>query len=232
MDEKPSPIRQVLRTILRTILGTGIFVAILFAPAGRLDWTAGWAFFAASVIGMTTARIWMGRRDPELLRERTEHRAGAEGWDRVSLQIYSLLLTAMLVTASLDAGRFEWSTPPPVAVLVGWVLFVGGGAVGWWALASNTFASVAVRIQTERGHRVISAGPYRFVRHPMYVGILLATPGIALLLGSLWALLPAAGIGVLFVIRTALEDRTLRRELDGYEEFARRVPYLLVPRIW
>lgn len=232
MDRSRTSPLLVARAIVRGILGTAMLAAILFVPAGSFAWPDGLAFFSVALVGVSASTWRMYRSDPELLRERVTARSKARGWDRVILLLYSFTLTAMLVLAGLDAARFEWSAPSFAVKLAGWGAFALGGATGWWALATNPFASEVARIQEDREQRVITSGPYRFVRHPMYVGIILATPGIALLLGSYWALVPAAGIIALFVVRTALEDRMLREELAGYEAFIATTRYRLVPRIW
>ncbi|MEA3440657.1 MAG: isoprenylcysteine carboxylmethyltransferase family protein, partial [Chloroflexota bacterium] len=115
---------------------------------------------------------------------------------------------------------------------LGWLGFLFSLILIWWTFASNPYLSEQVRIQDDRGHEVVSDGPYRFVRHPMYVGIIVTVLCVPLVLGSLLALIPAVLIVVLFVIRTALEDRTLQEELEGYQAYARRVKYRLVPYIW
>jgi len=129
--------------------------------------------------------------------------------------------------------RFGWSPPQATAIhVLGLILMALGQLLFTWAMVSNPFFSTAVRIQIDRGHTVASGGPYRYVRHPGYVGyivFLLATP---LIFGSLWGLLPAAITGMLFIVRTALEDKTLLQELDGYKEYAQRVRYRLLPPLW
>ena len=114
--------------------------------------------------------------------------------------------------------------------VIGYVALLLAMAVTYWAMAANPFLSTVVRIQDDRGHYVVTSGPYRYVRHPMYSAILVMWPGIALELGSWWALIPAAMIVIVFVIRTALEDRTLQAELPGYAEYASQTPRFL-PRL-
>ena len=121
---------------------------------------------------------------------------------------------------------------PLPAKLLAWLGMVLAGALIFWALATNTYLSRMARIQDDRGQVVVTAGPYRFIRHPMYLGVILLFVCMPVALGSGWALLPGAVIGALFVLRTAKEDRMLRDELPGYVEYAERVPYRLVPRIW
>jgi protein-S-isoprenylcysteine O-methyltransferase Ste14 len=136
------------------------------------------------------------------------------------------------LVAGLDA-RFGWTGPIGVALhLAGAVLFAGGLALFGWAMVANAYFSTAARIQDDRGHTVCRDGPYRFVRHPGYVGTIFQSVGTALLLGSAWALIPAAVAVVAITARTVFEDRMLREELPGYAEYARDVRYRLVPRLW
>ncbi|UCC65296.1 MAG: isoprenylcysteine carboxylmethyltransferase family protein, partial [Anaerolineae bacterium] len=136
------------------------------------------------------------------------------------------------VVAGLDA-RFEWSTSVPLALHIGGLIAsVLGWALFMWAMGANAFFSEAVRIQEERGHTVVTNGPYRYVRHPGYVGAILALLATPLLLGSLWALVPAGLAAIGYVVRTGLEDKTLQEELDGYKDYTRQVRYRLLPGVW
>lgn len=149
-----------------------------------------------------------------------------------SLMYLALLLVALLVTAALDAGRYHWSALPPGARVLGVAGTMAASAVIGWAVMVNAFLSRWARIQDDRGQTVVRDGPYRFVRHPMYAGIIVLMGSASLVLGSTWALVPAGLIGVLYVIRTALEDRMLRAELPGYAEYAHCVHARLLPGIW
>ena len=135
------------------------------------------------------------------------------------------------VVAALDY-RYHWSSATVWVIIIGYVLFTAGMVGCFWVLSVNKFAEMSVRIQTDRGHKVIDTGPYAVVRHPMYVACFLLFPGIALALGSLWALIPAALVSVVLVVRTVFEDRTLQEQLDGYREYACRVRYRLIPGVW
>jgi protein-S-isoprenylcysteine O-methyltransferase Ste14 len=148
--------------------------------------------------------------------------ANVPRWDRVILRVYVLLLFALFVTAALDAGRFRWSRMSE-AVQIGGASVIAASAVIWWCTAVNHFLSSAARLQSERGQTVVHDGPYRFVRHPMYTSLIVLMIGIALMLGSWFAVGPAILIGVLFVIRTSLEDRMLTDGLAGYRDYAERV---------
>ena len=154
-------------------------------------------------------------------------------WDKVFFALYIPSFLAILAVASLDVGRFRWtaSLPLPVYVVGYIILFLAYGIV-FWAMWTNRFFSSVVRIQTDRGHHVVQEGPYRFVRHPGYVGAILLGLASAVVLGSIWALIPAGLMATLIIVRTALEDITLRRELPGYSAYARKVKYRLLPGVW
>jgi len=211
-----------------------LFVAALFLPAGRLDWVAGWTFLAAFLAFGLGVSLWMLRHDPALLAERqqAQQKGNVKRWDRVIMSLYSVLLFAMLALAGLDAGRFGWSAMPVAGRVAGWAGFLIAAALIWRVMRENTYLSQMVRIQDDREHRVITTGPYRYVRHPMYVGVILFIVCVPLALGSWWAGIPAGLIAGLFVLRTALEDRTLHDELPGYREYATQVRYRLMPGVW
>jgi len=204
--------------------------AILFIAAGRLDWPMAWVYTG---ISMVDAALLLLIVSPELMRERTHPKADAKAWDRVFARLTGPLgSTVILVVAGLDK-RFGWSAQVPLALqVVGLVAFASGMGLMTWAMAVNNYFSLVVRIQKDRGHTVVTGGPYRYVRHPGYVGGIMFQLGTPLLLGSLWALIPAALSALAFIVRTALEDKTLQRELDGYADYARRVRCRLVPGIW
>jgi protein-S-isoprenylcysteine O-methyltransferase Ste14 len=221
--------------MLRPVILAGLFfvflAVVLFGSAGGIDWPMGWAFLGAYLAFMVMGFLLF---DPELIRERSHIGMGAKGWD-VALASFSFiwLFPLTLIVAGLDVGRFGWSPPvPPVLEILALVVFVIATAFAFWAVRTNRFFSTFVRIQEERGHHVITDGPYAYVRHPGYAGVILATLALPLALGSLWALVPA-GIGAsLFALRALLEDRTLEEELPGYREYAGRVRWLLLPGVW
>ena len=218
--------------VLRLVAGFGAIIALLFIPAGRLDWLEAWLFLVAFFGFMLILYAWMRRHDPELVAERQRSGPNVERWDQVIMGIYTIVLIMVPIVAGLDAVRFGWSSPPLLLQLLGWLGLIASLSLVWWTMAANTYLSEQVRIQEERGHQVVTTGPYRYVRHPMYVGVILAFLGLPLALGSLWALVPAGTCATLFVIRTALEDRTLLEKLPGYREYAERVRYRLLPGVW
>jgi protein-S-isoprenylcysteine O-methyltransferase Ste14 len=231
-NPNPSPGRAVVRSILGVLLIAGVLGFLLFLPAGRLDWIDAWLFIAAYGIVLLFYGIRGALRDPDQLRERGKQGANTKAWDRVVLSIYSLLLLVLFPVCGLDAVRFHLCPLPAGLRGLGWIGMALAAALILRVMAANTFASRTARIQTDRGQTVVSGGPYRHVRHPMYIGIIIFFLCIPLVLGSGWGLIPAAAIGVLFVVRTALEDRMLTRELAGYAEYAQRTRFRLLPGIW
>lgn len=229
---KPRLERSGINRIIQVFVTVLVMGAVLFLSAGRLDWAAAWVFLGLYVLAILTLGVWAMRKNPDVINERGRIAKNTKAWDKVLMTIYTLMLLVLLVVAGLDAGRFGWSAMLVAVQVIG---FVGSGlavALTYWAMSTNPFLSTMVRIQDDRGHRVVTSGPYRYVRHPMYAGTLVLWPCIPLALGSWWALIPGAVIAVIFVIRTALEDRTLQAELPGYAEYARHVRYRLLPGVW
>ncbi len=229
-DTTGSDLSSRVRKRMVQVIGQFVFLAAsMFISAGRFDWLWAWAYIVAGIVLMVVNTLLMPR---ELIALRGEVREGAKPWDRKITALSLLPTTAIPIISGLDE-RFGWSPEMGVAVnLAGLALMFLGQGLFTWAMVSNPFFSTMVRIQTDRGQTVATGGPYRWVRHPGYVGYTLSAVSTALLLGSLWALVPAFLTGVLLVVRTALEDRTLLEELPGYEEYARQVRYRLVPGVW
>jgi protein-S-isoprenylcysteine O-methyltransferase Ste14 len=169
---------------------------------------------------------------PGLLDERFDPGEGTKAWDRPLVSATLLLSLVTLVVAGLDM-RFRWSPELGIVIrLVALIVWLLGDAFSKWAAASNRFYSRIVRIQKNRGHTVVTDGPYRYVRHPGYAGGLVAGLATPVLLGSLYALVAGGVLALLIIIRTALEDRTLHEELLGYTEYAQQIRYRLVPGVW
>ena len=200
--------------------------------AGRTDYWQGWLLIGFGLLSYVAAMVALRGRWG-LLRERVRPGAGVKRWDRAIVVAYVLLNYAVFAVGILDAGRYRWSPGVPWGLyLLGYAGIAAGTGIGMWAMSVNDFFSSHVRIQNDRGHRVCSTGPYRWVRHPGYSGVLLVGPLVPIVLGSLWALIPGVLSTLLIVVRTSLEDRALQRELPGYADYARAVTYRLVPRIW
>jgi protein-S-isoprenylcysteine O-methyltransferase Ste14 len=218
--------------LITVLASTAVIGAIMFLCAGRLDWVPAWVFLALSTITFLTAGLYVVRKNPDVVNERGKGAEGAKTWDRILTSVYAVFMFAIYIVAGFDAGRFQWSVMPLPIQVLGGIGFVLGMVWMYWAMLTNPFLSQVVRIQSERGHTVVSAGPYRYVRHPMYVGILISYGATPLLLGSWLALIPFVIMGALLVMRTALEDKTLQIELPGYAEYAQRVRYRLLPGVW
>ncbi len=208
-------------------------MVILFAAAGGPAWTWAWVYLGINLAIVAIGGPIMLRTSPETVAERGRGLQGTQEWDKVIGAFYLLSFYFLLsLVAGLDA-RFDWTRPLGAAWHTGGaVVLAAGMGLAVWAMVANAYFSTAVRIQGDRGQTVCRSGPYRFVRHPGYVGFILQPLGSALLLGSLWALIPGLLAAALMVIRTLLEDRLLESELPGYEEYAQQVRYRLIPGLW
>ncbi len=227
METKKKTLPYVLTIVILTLLISGIVLT-----AGRWDWIEFWIFLATYLTVFVAWGMYLKFKKPDLMEERLTAFGKGKKWDRILISIYWIMILVFLFTAALDAGRYQnFITPIPIKILA--MLFIlAGYALGFWSGIANQYLSSFVRIQEERGHQVSQAGPYRFIRHPMYAGDILTYPFVALFLNSLWALIPAVLIILLFILRTHLEDNTLQKELDGYREYAQQVKYRLVPYVW
>jgi protein-S-isoprenylcysteine O-methyltransferase Ste14 len=220
---------RVRKRMLQVVIQTLLIAAILFIASGRLDWGWAWAYLGVGVGILVINSLVLS---PELIAERGQVKEDTKDWDRV-LAIFIIIPTlGTLIVAGLDE-RYGWSPQLDWAIqVVALVFFALAQGLFSWAMASNKFFSGTVRIQEERGHAVASGGPYRYVRHPGYVGYIASWFATSLTLGSLWALIPAGLVMCLMVVRTALEDKTLLEELDGYQDYAKQVRYRLLSGIW
>ncbi len=212
-----------------------ITCAPLFLGAGTWDWTWAWIFTIVTLIGWIGLSLALARWNPGLLNQRGKRATSlvnTKRWDWFILGIYAVLLVVIPLVAGVDY-RYGWSTPAsPVINWLGILVLVAGIALLAWAMVFNRFFAATVRIQQAHGHSVTTTGPYRFVRHPGYVAVILQFAAIPLALGTWVAWIPVLlGIG-LYVVRTALEDRTLMAELPGYAEYARQTPFRLLPGLW
>jgi protein-S-isoprenylcysteine O-methyltransferase Ste14 len=210
-----------------------VLAAVLLLVSGRYDWYRAWIYVLVLMGGQTAVGVALARHAPDLLRERSRVRENTKPWDRWMVALVGVVgPLAMWVTAALEARRC-WPLPvPPVASAASVAVCLAGVVFTGRAMLANRFFATTVRIQEERGHQVVSAGPYAVVRHPGYSGALLFSLASPAALGSVWALLPAVLTAAVLVLRTALEDRTLQKELAGYAEYAARVRWRLAPGLW
>lgn len=223
----------MMKAWLRASVQLILVGSVLFGASGRFDWFGAWAYVALSVAALLVTSVVMLRLHPDLIAERSRMQPNTAPWDRVLAPLMALVGPVVIyLVAALDA-RWGWTERfPPLLLWLG-VLAVGaGGAITLWAMAANRFFSTTVRIQSDRGHSVMTGGPYRLVRHPGYVGMALFHGVTPLVLQSWYALIPGAIELGLIVLRTALEDRMLQADLPGYREYAQRTRHRLVPGIW
>ena len=230
--KREAKIRQgIWRRARQLFIQNLIIGVILFLGSGRPGWVWAWLYLGYSILQILVNFTFMRRTNPELIAERAEGSARTQPWDRTIVAISAPLWLAILIIAALDE-RWAWSTVPLWVNLVGAVLLIFGSSLSSWAMLTNAYFSGAVRIQQDRGQTVVTEGPYRLVRHPGYLGWAVVGLSMALLFGSLWALIPAGLILGPMIVRTALEDRTLQEGLEGYREYAQQVRYRLIPGVW
>lgn len=228
-SKKPGKMKRTLQALVMMVLWS----FAVFGAAGTTNWPRGWICLAAYFIGMSFAGLLVKAKNPGLLEQRANwRRKDTQPFDKIFLISYLPLTFIQPAIAGLDAVRFRWTSMPFATVYFGILLFVFALLMVTWTMVVNPFAESTVRIQSDRGHRTVTSGPYRIVRHPMYVGAMTMYFCSALIFGSWWALAVAVVIACLFIWRTTLEDRTLRKQLPGYEDFAAVTRYRLLPGIW
>jgi protein-S-isoprenylcysteine O-methyltransferase Ste14 len=222
------------KALLEVLAEFAVFAALLFVSAGTLLWPAGWAFIALFFSFALAIVLWLARTEPDLLAERMSSpmQSGQPLWDKVFVVAVMVLFVAWLIVMPLDAVRFGWSEVPDWLQILGTLGVVLSFYIMFLTFRENAYLALVVKVQEERGQSVVSTGPYRYVRHPMYASTFLFFPGSALLLGSWWGLLLCAVLLGLLVWRIPLEERMLENGLSGYDEYARKVRYRLIPRVW
>ena len=221
-----------LKAVTRIFFMSFIMMGILFKSAGAFAWWNAWCFLTINIVLITVLAGLALHKSPELIHERMTASAKAKSWDKILVPILALILPVlMLLIAGLDK-RFQWSNMDSLISILAILPMLVGIAITYSAMASNPFFSSHVRIQNERNHQVITRGPYRFIRHPGYLGAMLYNLATPFLLASLWALPIAVLFIIVFIFRTSLEDMTLKRELDGYQEYCAQTPYRLIPFVW
>ena len=223
-------IRRLLIQNVIWIVGMG---ALLFASAGTLHWPAAWVFLGTMAVLGLISGLWLARIDPALLAERMNPMMqGAQpASDKIFMVVFGFAALSWFILIGLER-RANVSDMPVALQTLGLLLLVLSTGFVLWVMRANSFAAPVIKIQTERGHRVISSGPYAWVRHPMYSGTILFFAGMPLLLGSWWGLIMAPLFVVLFGFRARLEERALVAGLPGYADYLTRVPYRLIPGIW
>jgi protein-S-isoprenylcysteine O-methyltransferase Ste14 len=225
---------NALRVIILLLIVLVLIPLLPMILSGRWGWWQAWVYAGLSFIGFFASRGLAARRHPDILAERANYdqHENTQPWDKILSPLSAFGTVFILIAAGLDA-RYGGSGVFPVWLeILGLALILGGYILGTYALIENAFFSGTVRLQAERGHTVVSSGPYAWVRHPGYVGVLLSSLGLPFLLNSAWAFLPAVALIGIICIRTRLEDRFLQQQLTGYQAYARKVRYRLLPGIW
>jgi protein-S-isoprenylcysteine O-methyltransferase Ste14 len=222
------------KLLVQIVAMLAVFAALLFGGAGTWDWPSGWAFLALFAVLTLAVSLWLARADPDLLAERMRPpiQHGQKPWDRVFIAVLGVAYLAWLVLMGLDARRMAWSHTPVAVQVAGAILIVASFAGIARVYAENSFAAPVIKLQSERSQTVISTGPYAIVRHPMYAFALLQLVGMPLMLGSWWGLVAVPPIIAALVIRTLGEERMLKTELAGYQDYARRVRWRYAPGVW
>jgi protein-S-isoprenylcysteine O-methyltransferase Ste14 len=221
--------------VVGMLVGFLLFTLVPFLAAGRWDWWQAWASVALFVLSVVVSRVLLLIKAPDLAVERSRFARGegAKQWDRFYMLTSGFFGPMVIwVIAGLDK-RWGWSPETAAGIhLAALAVMAAGFSLGIWAMLVNRFFSAIVRIQKDRGHTVVESGPYRWVRHPAYAGGIISYLAMALMLESLWALIPAALTAVVIVVRTVREDATLQAELEGYREYTQRTRYRLLPGVW
>ncbi len=218
---------------IRFAVSFSIMGGCLFGSAGTFAWPEAWAYLAVQVISSSIMAVWLKKHDPELLEKRMSYfRPGLRRRDKLFALLFTIFSAPLLILPGLDSMRYSWSDVPITIEAVG----IAGVICAMWlilrAMQENSFASPIVEIQKEHGHRVIDSGPYACVRHPMYGGFVVYIFALPLALGSWWTLPVALLISFTLQLRIGFEEKTLTDELDGYDDYMRKVRYRLIPGIW
>ncbi len=225
--------RYGVRGIVRVFVRTFIHLAVLLISAGKISWINGWLYAAVLLFYQISYITVMVKVNPQLLNEWGKGiRENTKTFDKILSAFFIPLVFITLIIAALDAGRYEWSTMFWEMNILGIALFIPACALSLWAMIVNNHFEPTVRIQHDRNHQVCTSGPYRVVRHPGYIGFIIVTLCTPLILGSWWGFLPTAMIILVVATRTALEDRTLQKELAGYKEYTKITRYRLIPFVW
>ncbi len=238
MEEHELPVGNTSATVLviraaaRLVVVLSVWGGLLFWAAGTVAWAGAWIHLGLWVVTLATNLVVLLWTNPDTVIVRMKRQHAGARFEMVMLPLFIPAVLAIAIVAGLDAVRYAWTSAASWTIWLAIVVHVAGDAFMLWAMVVNPHLEGTIRIQSEHGHRVITAGPYAIVRHPMYVGLILILAGIPLLLGSSWAFLPVGIVVLLLVIRTGLEDRMLRKELPGYEAYAHKTVYRLIPGVW
>ncbi|WP_291684540.1 isoprenylcysteine carboxylmethyltransferase family protein [Bradyrhizobium sp.] len=224
---------MIAKLWLQNLIWIAVLGALLFVPAGTLHWPAAWLFLGTIGILGVAGGLWLARHDPALLAERMrpmmQHDQPAA--DKTFVLVFGFAALIWFLAIGFDMRQHGVRIPWAWQTLGFLMLLLSSGFI-MWVMRENSFAAPVIKLQTERGHRVISTGPYAFVRHPMYSATVLFFVGAPLLLGSCWGVATSPLFAVLFAFRVVIEERALVAGLPGYADYAARVRYRLAPGLW
>jgi protein-S-isoprenylcysteine O-methyltransferase Ste14 len=225
--------RMIAKLLLQNLIWIVAMGALLFVPAGTLHWPAAWVFLGTVGILGVVGGLWLAKTDPALLAERMRPMMQDDqpAADKKFMLVFGAAALIWFIAIGLDHRMYPSEVPEALQAL-GWAMLVLSSGFILWVMRENSFAAPVIKLQAERGHRVVSSGPYAWVRHPMYSGTVLFFIGVPLLLGSWWGLALSPLFIVLFAVRAGIEERTLLAGLPGYADYAARVRYRLLPGVW
>ena len=223
---------EKVKLLIKGFVTNIVFTAILFTSAGRLNYIQGWIFLSINILS-TLMNYFTIQKNNELINERSKPGEGIKSWDKLLLGLSAIIYVIIVVLAGLDSGRFNWSQNFNWIISISGVLLtIIGQVIFLTARSQNKFFSSVVRIQKDRGHVVCDTGLYKIVRHPGYLGMTLSLMALPLITTSIWSIIPTLIAIILLFVRTSLEDKTLKNELDGYIEYTRKTRSKLIPLVW
>jgi protein-S-isoprenylcysteine O-methyltransferase Ste14 len=224
---------MIAKLLLQNLIWVVAMGALLFVPAGTLHWPAAWVFLGTIAILGIGGGLWLAKTDPALLAERMRPMMQNDQptADKKFMLVFGVAALVWFLAIGLDR-RYHASDIPLALQVLGWTMLLLSTGFIMWVMRENSFAAPVVKLQAERGHRVVSTGPYAWVRHPMYSGAVLFFVGAPLLLGSWWGVAMAPLFALLFAVRIAIEERALVAGLPDYADYTTRVRYRLVPGLW
>jgi len=222
----------LFRATFQLVFAFVIWGGLLFLSAGDFAWLRGWLHIGLWIITFAVNAAVLLRLNPDVVSARLKPKWSSERADTILSMLFLPVILAVPLIAGLDVGRYRWSSLPLWTIHPGIALHAAGDALLLWTMCVNPFLEKTVRVQTERGHHVITTGPYAIVRHPMYLGVVLMFLAIPLVLGSAWSFAPVVAMTLLLMARTILEERLLRRDLPGYEEYMSKTRWKIIPGIW
>ena len=230
--EKKNKYITILKLTIKIIISVIIILLLFFGSAGTFYWIEAWLLIILFILYVGFFLFWLKKNNPELLKERTSRKKEGKLWDKIILTICTISLIFMFIICGFDAVRFKWTMMPFILKIIGFIGYIPAAILIFLTVRENKYLSEVVRIQNDRSHQVVKTGPYKYIRHPMYLAIIFIIILTPFALGSFIALFFSGFIIILFIIRTYLEDKTLQNELTGYKDYIREVRYRLFPGIW